>query len=92
MTARLALIVIENDWQIEGYAASRNMPELGQLSMHRFCAFVQWWAVRNAEKQADIDKFQSQLWRPPPGVVGQGPWSSEAETAGLSSLKASLGV
>lgn len=78
---------------IDGYATSQNMPPLGKLTMGRFCAFVYWWATRNASDEKDVAKFDRQLWMPPaPDVeVTTGPWSADAEMASLRGLKASLG-
>lgn len=67
------------------------MGELWDLPVRRFCNFVRWFFTRNAEKESDIQKFEAQLWRPPPGEQPQGPWSAEAEMAGLRGLKQSLG-
>lgn len=41
--------------------------------------------------EAGIRKLEAQLWRPPPGVQAQGPWSAEAEMNAFRSLKSALG-
>ncbi|HEY1319096.1 MAG TPA: hypothetical protein VGF32_02565 [Streptosporangiaceae bacterium] len=82
--------------EIDGYAASRNMPDLRDLPVERFCNFVWWYATRNAESRAEVDKLRAQLWRPPPAAVRSapavGPWSPAAETAAIGALKSALGV
>ena len=88
---RLARIALDHWWAIDGFAASQNMPDLGRMPLGRFCSFVYWWATRNAEKESDITRFDAQLWRPPPGKAGMGPWSAEAETSAFAALKKGLG-
>lgn len=89
--ARLVALASENEWAIDGYAAGHGMGELWDMTTRRFCNFVRWWATRNAGSEAELAKFERQLWLPPPGEEPKGPWAAEAENAGLSSLKTSLG-
>lgn len=91
MTARLIGLYVEHEWKIDGFAASQGMPELGELSLRRFCNFMRWFFTRNAEKEADVAKFERQLWLPPPGEEPQGPWAPTAEMGGLLGLKKALG-
>lgn len=86
---RLAGIAQDNWRSVDGFAASQNMPDLREMPLDRFCSFIYWWATRNAEKEADIRKFEAQLWRPPVGVVPDAgsPWSAEAETSAFAALK-----
>lgn len=63
------------------------MPDLRTLPLERFCAFVWYVLTKGADEQAK-EKFKAVLWRPPVGEVGQGPWSSEAETSAFAAFKA----
>lgn len=90
MTGRLIAIAVESEKQIDGWAVAHNMPDLEDIPLRRLCNFIWWFVTRNAEKQADVDKFERRLWMPPPGEVGMGPWAAEAEQAGLLSLKKGL--
>ena len=68
------------------------MDDLGKLPLPRFLNFVHWWATRNIEDQAELDRFEQKLWMPPAGVeVSKGPWSAAAETAAFGAAKAALG-
>ncbi len=92
MTLRLAGMAKESWWEFDGYAVSRNMPPLGELPMDRFCSFVRWYALREAE-QKDRDKFETRLWRPPPNtkvIPKESPWAPENENAAFAGLKAAL--
>lgn len=91
MTVRLARLAVENWAQMDGFAVSQNLPDLRTMPLDRFCSFVQWFATRNAESEADIAKFEAALWTPPKGQAGQGPWAPEAENAAFAGLKAGLG-
>lgn len=94
MSLRLAQLALQHWESIDGLAASQNMPDLRTLSQDRFDNFIWWWFTRNASEQVEIDKFKSELWRPPPGTKvthRNSPWSPENETSALADLKASLG-
>lgn len=86
----MAGIVTDNWRAITGQAISQGV-DLRTLDLDMFCSYVWWWSTQGAEKESDIAKFESQLWRPPPGKVAQGPWSAEAETSAFAALKAGLG-
>lgn len=91
MRDRLIGLVIEHEWAIDGYAAGHGVGSLWDMPTRRFCNFVRWFFTRNAEKEADVQKFERQLWMPPEGEEPKGPWAPEAENAGLMSLKQALG-
>ena len=94
MTLRLARLALDNWDDIDGYAVSRNMPPLASLPLGRFVNFVWWWATRNAQSPAEVEKFRTRLWVPPPKYnkpITQGPWSPESETRAFAALKATLG-
>lgn len=66
------------------------MPRLDRLPYDRFLNFIWWWATREGDPPS-IAKFKARLWQPPKGVVPEkGPWSPQAETAGLMALQAQL--
>lgn len=92
MSARLVGIALANWLPLDGFAVGHGLPPLGDLPIERLCAFVYWWATRNAQEEKDVARFDRQLWLPPaPDVeVKAGPWSPEAEMASLRGLKASL--
>ena len=90
MTVRLAQIAKRSWWEFDGFAVSQNMPPLGELSMDRFCSFVLWLCLRNADEPGRI-KFNAQLYRPPPGQQPKGPWTPAAEMKSFTALKAALG-
>lgn len=91
MTQRLASLAVDNWADIDGYAVSRGLGPLGELSIERFANFIWWWATHGAESK-EKDKFRARLWQPPKGVVPEkGPWSAEEETKAFSALKKSLG-
>ena len=91
MTLRLTSLALDHWREIDGFAVSQNMPPLQRLPLSRFCNFVYWWATRNGE-DTDRQKFDSRLWRPPPGEVARGPWAPEAESSAFAGLKAGLGA
>lgn len=89
---RLVRIATDHWKDIDGWAVGRNLPPVQDLSVDRFCNFVWWWATRNVTEQAEKDKFEARLWRPPVGVVpDRGPWSAEAESGAFSAFKAQIG-
>lgn len=63
------------------------------LPPDRFLNRVYWWAIKNAHEQAQIDKFNRKLWRPPRGkaAAAGSPWSPEAETQAFAALAAQVG-
>lgn len=89
---RLAGIALDRWADLDGWAVSRNMPDLRDLPLDRFCNFIWWWATRNASQQSDIERFRITLWRPPPRVAPdpRSPWSRENETGAFAALKAGL--
>lgn len=75
---------------LDGYAAAHGGTDLREMPLSRFLNYVWWYFTRNAEKK-DRDKFESQVFMPPRGVVPvKGPWTAEAETQGFQSLRAAL--
>lgn len=91
MTVRLAGLALSEWDTLDGFATSRNMPELADLSLSRLCSFVYWYAT-NGRDQKDVDKFRNQLWRPPAGSVepipDESPWSADNETRAFAAFKA----
>jgi hypothetical protein len=63
------------------------------LPPDRFLNRIYWWAIRNAQEQEQIDKFDRRLWRPPRGKAAApgSPWSPEAETSAFAALAAQVG-
>lgn len=51
-----------------------------------------WFWLTDGQDPKDVDRFKSQLWRPPAGEEGQGVWSAEAENDGLAAFAAETGV
>jgi hypothetical protein len=92
VTLRLVNLALSHWNELDGYAVSRNMPELGELPLGRFFSFVWWWATRNGS-EADVAKFTAQVWRPPPNTAPAkgSPWDPERENAAFAALKAGLG-
>lgn len=90
---RLADLALKYWRYVDGYAAAHGQTSrLADLDLDRFCSLVWWWATRNAEKDSDIRKFESRIWRPPEGEVAAGPWSPEAEQSAFAALKQGLGM
>lgn len=91
MTQRLAAIVLERWDEIDGYAASRNMPPLPAMPLARFVSFAYWWITREADSK-DVAKFRNALWRPPVNetrpLPPESPWSAANETSAFAALKA----
>lgn len=54
----------------------------------RYLNLAYWWAIKDASEQADIDKFDRQLWLPPAGlnkeIPDESPWSASNETAAFA--------
>lgn len=83
---------LQNWRDLDGLAASLNMPDLRDLTLDRFCNWLWWTLIRNAETQQQVEKIRATLWRPPPGEEPKtGPWTPEAEMASFNSLRRSLG-
>lgn len=87
MTLRLTSTALDRWADLDGWAASLNLPDLRDLPLERFCNLVWYWLTKDAEDPNEVDKFKTKLWQPPKGEVGQGPWSAEAETAAFVALK-----
>lgn len=51
-----------------------------------------WYWLTDGQDPKEVDKFRSQLWRPPVGEVGEGVWSAEAEADSLAGFAAETGV
>ena len=83
-------IALDNWRYLDGYAVAHNLPRPDALPLDRFCHFVWFMSTRNAEKREEIDRFERQLWLPPPGEVGRGPWAPEAETAAFGAFRAAV--
>lgn len=54
---------------------------------------IYYWATKNAQEQKDLDKFDRQLWMPPPtmdpdDIPADSPWSAENETAAFAAFSA----
>ena len=91
MTLRVFALAEQHWTRLEGWATSRGL-DLDRMGVGRFSRLVQWWAVQGAESEADLAKFEAQLWRPPVGVAApRGPWSPAAENAALGGWKTALG-
>lgn len=72
-----------------GEAVSRGLPDLPDMALDRFVAFMWWWAT-NGREQKDVDKFRARLWQPPAGEAPaeNSPWDPKNETKAFQSLKA----
>lgn len=93
MTSRLVGL-LAREWSLfDGELASLGLDPL-LLPPDRFFNLGYWWAVRNAQSQTDVDKFDRRLWMPPKGKAPEpgSPWSPEAETAAFGELAAAFGV
>jgi hypothetical protein len=92
VTLRLCHLAVTNWADIDGYAAGHGMPELGTLSIERFCNFVMWLCTRNST-QTERDKFRAKVWMPPKGQAvtdDRSPWSAENEAKAFASVRAML--
>lgn len=88
MTARFAGVAIDNWDDFDGWALTQGIEWVPDLPLSRFCHLVWFWMTQGAEKESDVDKMRSKVWRPPVGTVPtKGPWTPEAETAAFMSLK-----
>lgn len=77
--------------RFDGWCAAHGIdPE--EMEDPRYLNLAYWWAVRNASEQADLDKFDRQLWLPPAGlqkeIPKESPWSAQNETAAFSAFSA----
>lgn len=85
-------VALDHWADLDGWAVSKNLPHLPTLPLSRFANLVWFWVMSHSEDEKAANKFKTQLWRPPPGVVPEkGPWSAEAETSAFKSLKQALG-
>lgn len=90
MILRLVSIALAHWADIDGFAVSRNMPPLKELSVSRLTSFIWWFFTRNLDNK-DRTKFEIELWKPPAGSeVTKGPWSPEEETKTLRGLQNQL--
>lgn len=91
MTVRLAALAVEHWADLDGWAMSKNLPDLREMPLDRFANLVWYWATRKSTEPRDVERFRARLWIPPKGTeVTKGPWSPEAETKAFASLKAAL--
>lgn len=81
MTGRLLGLLEENLTVIEGEVALHDPTvDLLEMPLPRLLNLVYFWGIRNGDEN-EIRKFDTRLWRPPPGEIPtEGPWSAEAET------------
>ena len=93
MTARLVATALAHWMEFDGYAVAHGMPELGDLPLPRFEAFVWHLLIRNADAQG-VAKMRAQLWMPPKGEVPdeRSPWSAKNESAAFGQLASALGT
>jgi hypothetical protein len=63
-----------------------------ELPIDRFLNLVYHWAIRNAQSENDVSKFDRRLWVPPKGVEPpeESPWSAQNETSAFQALKKAL--
>jgi len=88
--ARLTATALDHWWELDGYAAAHNLPELGELPLPRFLAFVYYMLTRNLDEN-ELAKLRARLWRPPPGEVvtdPRSPWAPQNEAAAFAAFKA----
>ena len=89
MTQRLYLLMA-NEWAVfDGWALGQGIGDPLELPPDRLANLIYWWAIRNADDPAEIEKWTVGLWRPPVGAPApdQGPWSAESEMAALRGLQ-----
>lgn len=93
MTQRLVALASHYWASMDGLLASQSVDPL-DLPPDRFLSVVYWWALRNADDQREIAKFDRRLWRPPPGIApaAGSPWSPEAENEAFGAFAASVGM
>jgi hypothetical protein len=84
---------LANWMDFDGYAVAHGMPELAELPLPRFEAFIWHLLVRNADEKGAA-KVKSQLWMPPKGTAPdpRSPWAPENEQKAFGALAASLGM
>jgi len=91
VTLRLLLLADTHWTRFDGWAWARGV-DVVELEVGRLAHLVQFWATEGAESEADLRKFEAQLWVPPAGVVpDRGPWSPEEENRAFAALKSSIG-
>lgn len=94
MTLRL-VGTLESQWEtIDGYAASRNLPDWNDMGLARATNLIWYFLTRNGDSEG-IEKLKAQVWMPPKGVAvtdSRSPWSPEQENAAFESLQASMGI
>jgi hypothetical protein len=92
VTIRLCRVALDHWRDLDGWAVAQRLKDLRKMPLDRFVNLVWYWATKDAPSEADLAKFEAQIWRPLPGMAAtEGPWSPEAENAALASLKAGLG-
>lgn len=66
--------------------------DLLRLPFDRFLNRIYAHLIRGKDPLA-VQRFNTRLWMPPPGVVAtRGPWSPEEETQAFQSVRAALGM
>lgn len=88
----MAGAALDSWWDVEGYAAAHGMGPIADLELTRFLSFMWYMMTKNAEEDSEVEKIRADIWRPPKGTEGQGPWSKDAESKSFNSLKAGLGI
>jgi hypothetical protein len=84
------LIELADDLWVELDGDTDHDPLL--LPFDRFLNRIYAHAIRGRDPAA-VQRFNTRLWMPPPGVVAtRGPWSAEAETDAFRSVRAALGM
>lgn len=88
MTERLVRLIRKEWVSFDGSSPSDPL----ELPADRFLNKIYWWAIRHAQEQEDLDRFDRHLWIPPKGVRAPAgsPWSAEAETAAFQNLAAAI--
>lgn len=73
---------------LDGYGVAHGVNPRRE-PLDRFCAFVYYMTTRNADAKG-IQKFDTQLWMPPKGVMPdrRSPWSPENETKMFQAARA----
>ena len=69
--------------------------DVEELRPDRFFNLVYHFAVRNADDQNEIAKFDRRLWQPPKReqakpIPKESPWSAEREKAAFNALRAQM--
>lgn len=81
--------MIEHHWlDFDGWCAAHGVDPVASTP-DRSVALIWHFFTRNMDAKSR-HKFETTVWRPPPGQVGKGVWSADNETRLFAAAKAAV--